>query len=133
MAMAESRRCMLWLLARRIMQHAAHTEVILHEMNENEAITKARRFLVGRKHAPVHWDQVRAVRFTAETTRAALEKENFGDRDAEIKEFILERPQRSHWAVDFPFVVPGGVLQSPDSICVKVYDDTAECAIAWQL
>jgi hypothetical protein len=102
-------------------------------MNEEEAITKARRFLEGHKHALVHWDKVRAVRSTAEITRAALEKENFGGRDAEIKEFILERAQRSYWSVDFPRVMPDGVIFSPDSICVKIYDDTAECEIVWQL
>lgn len=102
-------------------------------MTEVQAISEARGFLEGRNHAQVHWDKVKAVRFTTESIRSTLAKENFGGKDAETKAFILKRAQRSCWEVSFPLVIPDGVVWSPDSICVKVYEDTAECEIVWQL
>ncbi len=75
-------------------------------MNEAEAISKAREFLGHGKHAPVHWDRARAT---------------------------LESSRRRRWAVDFPLVIPEGEVWSPESICVMVDDDTAECEIEMQL
>lgn len=102
-------------------------------MSATEAINRAREFLKGMKHAPVHWNNVRAVRHTGEDTPSALKKVSFGKRDAELKSFISGRAQRSHWEVDFPLVMANGHVQSPDTICVRVYEDTAECEIVWQL